>query len=77
MLLIMLMLTELNGKVDQLDFASRMYNWMRHGFKELGDIGNIIHVPNLWNEEFDFLIPYPIHRWNGNWFNSFTHFTKS
>lgn len=39
MLLILLMLIEKNGKVDQLDFATRIHNWMKHGFEELGDIG--------------------------------------
>lgn len=39
MLLIMLMLIEKNGRVDQLDFAAKLHNWMCHGFAELGDVG--------------------------------------
>lgn len=39
MLLIMLMLIENKGRVDQLDFASRLHNWMCHGFTEFGDLG--------------------------------------
>ena len=39
MLLIMLMLTEKGGKIDQLDFAAKIHNWMLHGFQELGDLG--------------------------------------
>ena len=41
MLLIMLMLIERNGGVDQRDFAARLHNWMLHGFKEFGDLGMI------------------------------------
>ena len=40
MLLIMLMLIEKKGKVDQLDFAARLHNWMLHGFAEFGDLGD-------------------------------------
>ena len=39
MLLILLMLIDKQGKVDQLDFAARLHNWMLHGFKEFGDLG--------------------------------------
>ena len=39
MLLIMLMLIEKNGRVDQLDFAAKIHNWMCRGFAELGDVG--------------------------------------
>lgn len=39
MLLIMLMLIEKEGQVDQLDFAAKIHNWMLHGFQEFGDIG--------------------------------------
>ena len=42
MLLIMMMLIERNGQVDQLDFAKRIHNWMTSGFKELGDIGTYL-----------------------------------
>ena len=26
------------GRVDRLDFARRLHNWMYYGFEELGDI---------------------------------------
>ena len=39
MLLIMMMLIEKGGKVDQLDFAAKVHNWMLHGFEEFGDLG--------------------------------------
>ena len=39
MLLILLMIVQGNGAVDQLNFADRLYNWMRHGFPEFGDHG--------------------------------------
>lgn len=39
MLLILLMIVEGNRAVDQVDFAKRLYNWMRHGFPEFGDRG--------------------------------------
>ncbi len=39
MLLIMLMLIERNGEVDQKDFAGRLNNWRLHGFTEFGDQG--------------------------------------
>lgn len=28
-----------HGRVDKMDFATRLHNWMKHGFEELGDIG--------------------------------------
>lgn len=43
MLLIMLMLIEKKGRVDQLDFAARLHHWMRHGFTEFGDLGTHTH----------------------------------
>jgi hypothetical protein len=39
MLLILQMINDSQGKVDRLDFAKRLYNWMQYGFKELGDYG--------------------------------------
>lgn len=39
MLLIMMMVIERNGRVDQVDFAKRLHGWMSAGFKELGDLG--------------------------------------
>lgn len=47
MLLIMMMLTEKGGKIDQLDFAAKIHNWMLHGFQELGDLG--MRVCWVWN----------------------------
>ena len=38
MLLILQSIVE-NGRVDRVDFAARLHNWMKCGFKELGDIG--------------------------------------
>ena len=39
MLLILQMINDNQGKVDRVDFAKRLYDWMRYGFKELGDFG--------------------------------------
>ena len=44
MLLIMLMLIERHGEVNQKDFAARLHNWMLHGFKEFGDLGVYIDL---------------------------------
>lgn len=52
MLLIMLMVIDRNGGLDQVDFASRLHNWMCSGFKEFGDLGkkiidlvsNVFHI---------------------------------
>ena len=39
MLLILQMINDKQGQVDKVDFANRLYNWMRFGFEELGDFG--------------------------------------
>lgn len=39
MLLILLSIVENKGRVDKLDFARRMREWMMKGFPELGDVG--------------------------------------
>lgn len=44
MLLILLMLIEKGGKVDQLDFAAKIHNWMLHGFEEFGDLGKQVFL---------------------------------
>ena len=59
MLLILQMIVEKGGKVDVLDFASRLHTWMTQGFKELGDIGKLysqcvtisrrIYMSDRWN----------------------------
>ena len=36
------MIVEKGGRVDVLDFASRLHTWMTQGFKELGDIGKFL-----------------------------------
>ena len=41
MLLILLSIVENEGRVDKLDFARRMVEWMKKGFPELGDIGQL------------------------------------
>ncbi|CAH1782706.1 unnamed protein product [Owenia fusiformis] len=41
MVLIMRSLVENNGKVVVTDFASKLVNWMKHGFEELGDKGGM------------------------------------
>lgn len=41
MLLILQMIIELNGRVDRLDYAKRIQNWMHHGFPEFGDVGGM------------------------------------
>jgi hypothetical protein len=30
-----------DGEVDEVDFAKRLYYWIRHGFPELGDLGGL------------------------------------
>lgn len=42
MLLILQMINDNHGKVDKVDFAKRLYNWMQYGFKELGDYGKCL-----------------------------------
>lgn len=42
MILIMQMLIERNGSIDQLDFAAKIHGWMNHGFQELGDLGMVV-----------------------------------
>ena len=39
MLLILMMLVENKGRVNQLDLAAKLKDWMHHGFKDLGDYG--------------------------------------
>lgn len=39
MLLILLGVVDNKGKVLKEDFATRMLNWTREGFAELGDMG--------------------------------------
>ncbi len=41
MLLILEMIVELNGRVDKLDYAKRIQNWMHNGFPELGDVSGM------------------------------------
>ena len=39
MLLILQMINDRGGHVHKVDFARRLYDWMRFGFRELGDVG--------------------------------------
>ena len=41
MLLILQMIVDNDGRVDRLDFARRIQNWMHHGFSEFGDLGGM------------------------------------
>lgn len=34
-----MMLVENKGRVNQLDLAAKLKDWMHHGFKDLGDYG--------------------------------------
>ena len=46
MLLILQMIVERRGQVDVVDFANRMYTWMRQGFQELGDTRTYVRAYN-------------------------------
>lgn len=43
------MIVERRGQVDVVDFANRMYTWMRQGFQELGDTRTYVHTMAILN----------------------------
>ena len=77
MLLILQMINDRGGHVDKVDFARRLYNWMRFGFKELGDLGIYDSTPII------SCLVVPVHclsfpgRWYGNWYDCASHADSS
>lgn len=59
------MINDSQGKVDRVDFAKRLYNWMQYGFRELGDYGK----GDLTSHEI-LSIEFLNCRWNGDWNDS-------
>ena len=67
MLLILLSIVSNGGQVDEKDFASKLRNWMFHGFSELGDQGQLLVNPVIVTSQTGY---HTRHRWTGYWYDS-------